>query len=60
MGIMARLKNLQAGQRVTYKVTTKRKHSDAVAANLLNKNFNPMEQDQIWVGDATYLKTAEG
>ena len=57
--IMARLK-LQAKQRVAYKVTTKRKHSDAVAANLLNQNFNPMGQDQIWAGDITHLKTAKG
>ncbi len=27
-------------QRVAYKVTTKRKHSDKVAPNLLNQNFN--------------------
>tara|TARA_R110000787_G_C13354578_1_gene439433 strand:+ start:354 stop:842 length:489 start_codon:yes stop_codon:yes gene_type:complete len=59
MKVMARLK-LQARQRVAYKVTTKRKHSDAVADNLLNQNFNPMGQDQIWAGDITYLKTAEG
>ena len=26
-------------QRVAYKVTTKRKHSDKVAPNLLNQNF---------------------
>jgi len=45
---------------VAYKVTTKRKHSDAVAANLLNQNFNPMGQDQILAGDIAYLKTAEG
>ncbi|WP_159238864.1 IS3 family transposase [Zhongshania aliphaticivorans] len=57
--VMAQLK-LQAKQRVAYKVTTKRKHSDTVAANLLNQNFNPVGQDQIWAGDITYLKTAEG
>ena len=57
--IMARLK-LQAKQRVAYKVTTKRKHSDAVADNLLNQNFNPVGQDQVWAGDITYLKTAQG
>jgi len=56
---MARLK-LQTKQRVAYKVTTKRKHSDAVAANLVNQNFNPMGQDQIWAGDITYLKIAKG
>jgi len=59
MKVMATLK-LQAKQRVAYKVTTKRQHSDAVAANLLNQNFNPVGQDQIWAGDITYLKTAEG
>ena len=59
MKVMAQLK-LQAKQRVAYKVTTKRKHSDTVAANLLNQNFNPLAQDQIWAGDITYLKTAEG
>jgi putative transposase len=45
---------------VAYKVTTQRKHSDAVANNLLNQNFNPVGQDQIWSGDITYLKTGEG
>ncbi|WP_042151205.1 IS3 family transposase, partial [Pseudoalteromonas sp. '520P1 No. 412'] len=34
--------NLVVTQRIAYKVTTKRKHSDAVADNLLNQNFNPM------------------
>jgi putative transposase len=29
-------------QRVAYKVTTKCKHSDKVAPNLLNQNFNPV------------------
>lgn len=47
-------------QRVAYKVTTQRKHSDPVAVNLLNQNFNPVGQDQIWAGDITYLKTGEG
>ena len=47
-------------QRITYKVTTKRKHSDAVADNLLNQNFNPVAKNQVWAGDITYLKTGEG
>lgn len=45
---------LRVKQRVAYKVTTKRKHSDKVADNLLNQNFNPVGPNQIWAGDITY------
>ena len=47
-------------QRRAYKVTTKRKHSDRVADDLLNQKFNPGAPDQIWAGDITYLRTTEG
>jgi len=52
--------NLIVKQRVAYKVTTKRKHGDQVADNLLNQNFDPATTDEVWAGDITYLKTAEG
>jgi Transposase and inactivated derivatives len=51
---------LTVTQRIAYKVTTKRKASDAVADNLLNQNFNPTGLNQVWAGDVTYLKTGEG
>ena len=57
--LMSKL-NLIVTQRVAYKVTTKREHSDAVADNLLNQNFNPVAPNQIWAGDVIYLKTGEG
>ncbi|QEW07620.1 IS3 family transposase [Nitrincola iocasae] len=52
--------NLIVHQRVAYKVTTKRKFSDAVADNLLNQNFNPTGPNQVWAGDVTYCRTGEG
>ena len=57
--IMRKL-GLKVEQRVAYKVTTKRKHSDQVADNLLNMNFNPVGKNQVWAGDITYLRTDEG
>jgi putative transposase len=57
--LMKRLK-LIVTQRIDYKVTTKRKHSDAVTNNLLNMNFNPVGPNQVWAGDVSYLKTGEG
>ena len=47
-------------QRVQYNITTKRKHSDSVAVNLLNQQFNPVGINEVWAGDITYLRTGEG
>ena len=51
---------LKVRQRQAYRVTTQRKKSDAVADNLLNQNFNPVAANEVWAGDITYLRTAEG
>jgi putative transposase len=57
--IMRKL-GLKVQQRVAYKVTTRRKHSDRVADNLLNQNFNPISENEVWAGDIAYLRTQEG
>ncbi len=46
---LMRMLNLKVTQRIVYKVTTKRKHIDDVADNLLNQNFNPVAPNQMWV-----------
>ena len=43
-----------------YKVTTNSEHSRPIAPNLVNRNFNPPLPNMIWVGDITYIKTAQG
>ena len=45
--------NLVVKQRMAYKVTTKRKHRDAVADNLLNQNFNPVAKNRAWYSIVT-------
>lgn len=52
--------NLKVIQRLAYKVTTKRKHSDLVADNLVNMAFNPKQTNTVWAGDVTYIRTREG
>jgi len=47
-------------QRQAYKVTTKRKHSDSVAYNVLNQNVKPALPNQVWAGDVAYLRTSQG
>lgn len=51
---------LKVTQRLAYKLTTKRKHLDSVAINLLNQSFNPTGTNQIWAGDMAYLKAGGG
>ncbi|NJN74848.1 MAG: IS3 family transposase [Limnothrix sp. RL_2_0] len=43
-----------------FKATTNSKHSFPVCSNLLNQNFHSQAPNQAWVGDITYIPTAEG
>ena len=43
-----------------FRVTTDSKHSLPIAQNLLDRNFTAQEPDEKYVGDITYIWTAQG
>jgi putative transposase len=43
-----------------YKATTNSKHTMPVHENLLNRKFNVLTPNEVWVADITYISTAEG
>jgi transposase InsO family protein len=43
-----------------YRVTTDSKHDGPIAANILNRQFEGWRINRAWVGDITFIATAEG
>ena len=43
-----------------YKATTDSNHSNPVAENLLLRNFEAFDPNEVWVGDITFVWTREG
>ncbi len=43
-----------------YKATTDSKHNLPIAPNVLDREFNVEEPDEVWVSDITYIETAQG
>ncbi len=43
-----------------FKITTKSKHKNPVAENILNQNFETRKPDKVWASDITYIRTREG
>ncbi len=43
-----------------YRITTNSDHKHSVYNNLLNRNFQTSDANQVWVSDITYCWTAEG
>ena len=52
--------NLIAKQPKRFVTTTKSNDAHPVAPNLLDRQFNPSAPNMSWVGDITYVPTAEG
>jgi transposase InsO family protein len=57
---LMRREGLVARKKRRFRVTTQSNHSEPVARNVLARNFAVKKPNQAWVGDITYLPTAEG
>lgn len=51
---------IKAKTKRKFVVTTDSSHSLAVAADLVQRRFNPEAPNQLWSGDITYIATDEG
>lgn len=57
---LMRENGIRARHKRRYRVTTDSKHGLPVAANQLERNFDPAAPNQVWTSDITYLWTDEG
>jgi putative transposase len=57
---LMRQMNLSPVWKRKFKPTTDSTHTLPVAANILNRQFTPAEQNQAWVADITYIWTQSG
>lgn len=54
------LAGISSIRKKAYKATTNSNHSHPIAPNLLQRNFSFDHPNQAWVGDITYIPTADG
>jgi len=51
---------LKGRQRKRFCCTTDSRHALPIAANVLDRKFNPAAANLVWAGDVTYIPTDEG
>lgn len=57
---LMRVHQIRAKVKRKYVCTTDSKHSRPIAENVLNRSFEVARPNHVWVGDITYIPTAEG
>jgi putative transposase len=57
---LMRKNHIRARHKRRYKATTDSRHDFPVAANVLDRNFEPARPDQTWTADITFIPTNEG
>lgn len=57
---LMREEQIAAKRKRKFKPTTDSKHNYPIAANLLDRNFEVLLPDMVWVSDLTYVATYEG
>ena len=57
---LMRQKGLVGRQKRRFRRTTDSNHTNPIAPNVLERNFEPAAPNQAWAGDVTYIATGEG
>ena len=60
IGPLMRAEELFCKTKKKFKATTNSKHDKPIAPNKLNREYTATKPNQKWVGDITYIWTAEG
>jgi len=55
-----REKGIIGRQKRRFRRTTDSNHTSPIAPNIVARNFTPVAQNLVWVGDVTYVATYEG